>query len=281
MSSPGWYPDPGGQPGYRFWDGREWTSRLSTRPVTAGQPGSPGSSRGELTPAPPTRQPWRGWLVALAVAVAIVVVAVLAVRGLGGALDGLPGVSGGDPSADVCPQREARGTPDPQPNDGRVHSGPLSYPMLPGPWEQPIPENYVPFGRAVLQQFVETERAPGVRWGAAVMVGELVAGDGFFAPRDGAEIVLRCATGTFYGDAAVTRDDSLSQAMTVDGHDAWIMKSNLSFAVPGIEATSELLTVVIVDLDNGSAGLFASSVPGNTPQYSEAARRAMEGLRVN
>ena len=39
--------------------------------------------------------------------------------------------------------------------------------------------------------------------------------------------------------------------------------------------------VVIVDLDNGSAGLFASSVPGNSPQYDEPAQQAMEGLRVS
>ena len=49
----------------------------------------------------------------------------------------------------------------------------------------------------------------------------------------------------------------------------------------GCEATNELLTVVIVDLENGSAGLFASSVPGNTPQYNEPAKQAMEGLQVS
>ena len=43
------------------------------------------------------------------------------------------------------------------------------------------------------------------------MVGELVAGDGFFEPKDGAEIVLRCVTGTFYGDAEVTRNDSTAR----------------------------------------------------------------------
>ena len=69
--------------------------------------------------------------------------------------------------------------------------------------------------------------------------------------------------------------------MTVDGHDAWIMDSDLSFSIPELEATNELLTVVIVDLENGSAGLFASSVPGNSPQYNEPAQQAMEGLQVS
>jgi len=89
---------------------------------------------------------------------------------------------------------------------------------------------------------VETEPNPAPGWGAAVMVGELVAGDGFFEPKDGAEIVLRCVTGTFYGGAEVTRNDTTSQAMTVDGHEGWIMESDLSFSIPGLNATNELLT---------------------------------------
>ena len=28
-ASPGWYPDPSGQPTHRWWDGRQWTSKTS------------------------------------------------------------------------------------------------------------------------------------------------------------------------------------------------------------------------------------------------------------
>ena len=290
MSAAGWYPDPGNQPGaYRYWDGRGWTSQLTTPSgggPTAPPPGQtdPPGSRGPAPrpPRSPTGRSGRGWLIGLiAVVVVLVVLVVLAIRGLGGVLGGLPGVPGGDPSANVCPKPEASSTPSPPPNDGRVHSGPLSDPRLPSPWGPPLPEDDVPFGRDVLQQFVQTEQTSELSWGAAVMVGELVAGDGFFEPKDGAEIVLRCVTGTFYGKAEVTRNDTKSQAMTVDGHDAWIMESDLTFSIPELEATNELLTVVIVDLENGSAGLFASSVPGNSPQYNEPAQQAMEGLRVS
>lgn len=279
MSSPGWYPDPGGVPNlYRYWDGQAWTSQLTSQP---GGPSPAPSGRAGQPGAAPTKRSGRGWLIALiAIAIAVVVVVVLAVRGFSGGLGGLTGSPGGDPSADVCPKPEADSSPTPQPADGRVHSGPLSYPMLPSPWEAPQPNAEVPFGRDVQQQFVETEKTPTMRWGAAVMVGELVAGDGFYAPKDGAEIVLRCVTGTFYGNAEVTRHDTKSQAVTVDGHDGWLMESDLSFSIPGLEATNELLTVVIVDLKNGTAGLFASSVPGNAPQYNEPAKLAMEGLEV-
>ncbi len=307
MSTPGWYPDPGGQPGaYRYWDGSGWTNQLTSQP--AGPPAGPATGPANSNPNPtgsaagPAWSPTstgatagtgtagyaatppkkgRGWLVALiAVAVVLVIVVVLVVRNLGGALVGLPGLPGGNPSSNACPQPEANSSPTPRPPDGRVHSGPLSYPQLPSPWGAPLPNNEVPFGRDVLQQFVQTEQTPTMSWGAAVMVGELVAGDGFFEPKDGAEIVLKCVTGTFYGDAEVTRHDTVSKAMTVDGHDAWIMESDLSFSIEGLKATNELLTVVIVDLENGSAGLFASSVPGNSPQYNAPAERAMQGLRV-
>ncbi|MDN5762308.1 MAG: DUF2510 domain-containing protein [Microlunatus sp.] len=283
MSAPGWYPDPGGQPGlHRYWDGHSWTNQLSSQPAPAAGGTTPLGAPPNPTHTVPSQRSGRGWLIALiAVAVAVVVVVVLAVRGLSSAMGGVPGLPGGDPSADVCPKPETSSTPAPQPGDGRVHSGQLSYPQLPAPWGAPAPEYQVPFGRDVLQQFVQTEKTPTISWGAAVMVGELVAGDGFFAPKDGAEIVLRCVTGTFYGDAAVTRHDTRSQAMTVDGHDAWLMESDLSFSIPGLEATNELLTVVIVDLKDGSAGLFASSVPGNTPEYNAPARQAMKGLRVD
>lgn len=288
MSTPGWYPDPGGASGqYRYWDGRAWTNQVTTQVTTQptgprATPPKPFGAGGSGSALPPTRRTGRRWLIALvAVAIAVVVIIVLVVRGLGGVLSGVPGIPGGQPSDNVCPTPQADSSPTPQPNDGRVHSGPLSYPRLPDPWGAPTSANDVPFGRDVRQQFVQTEKLPTMSWGAAVMVGELVAGDGFFAPKDGAEIVLRCVTGTFYGDAAVTRHDTKSQAMTVDGYDAWIMESDLSFSIPGLQATNELLTVVIIDLGNGAAGLFASSVPGNAPQYNEPARQALQGLQVS
>ena len=289
MSAAGWYPDPSGVPGqYRYWDGQSWTQQVTTQlaptPVAPGPTQtSPYGLGGIGGPTGRKAGTGRKWLIALiAVGVALIVVIVLTVRALGGIGSGMPGIPGGQPSENVCPTPQADSSPVPQPNDGRVHGGPLSYPKLPAPWGEPTPaDKDVPFGRDVQQQFVQTETTSKLNWGAAVMVGELVAGDGFYAPKDGAEVVLRCVTGTFYGDAEVTRHDTKSQAMSVDGHDAWIMESDLSFSIPELQATNELLTVVIIDLGNGTAGLFASSVPGNASQYNAPARSALKGLRVS
>lgn len=39
MSQPGWYPDPSGQPGFRWWDGRTWTQQTTQNPSLG--PGGP------------------------------------------------------------------------------------------------------------------------------------------------------------------------------------------------------------------------------------------------
>ena len=230
--------------------------------------------------APPERR--IGWIIGLvAVVVAVVVIAVLAVRVVGGALGG-PLFPGQDPSQDICPTANP-GSPAPQPNDGRVHGGRLSYPTLGAPWRAPQPETRVAFGRDVLQQYVEIESGDFGQfssWGAAVLVGELVAGDGFFTPREGAAIVVKCVTGTFYGDTQVTRDDKRNAALKVDGRDAWIVESELGFDVPGLQAKHELLIIVIVDTGDGAGGLFFASIPENAPQLVAPARQALAGLRV-
>jgi hypothetical protein len=281
VSAPaGWYPDPGGRRGaYRYWDGRVWSSTTQDQvPRAPHPPGTPPPIR----PGHTRRSPI-GWIIALAALVlVIVVVVVLAVR-IGNVLGGGPFLPGQNPSEDVCPQPDP-GSAAPQPNDGRVHAGRLSYPTLGAPWAAPKPDYRVAFGRDVVQQYVEVESGDFGQyssWGGAVLIGELVAGDGFFTPRDGAAIVVKCVTGTFYGDTEVTRDDRKNAATTVDGREAWIIESELGFDVPNLKAKHELLIIVIVDTGDGSGGLFFASIPENAPELVAPARRALAALTVD
>jgi hypothetical protein len=210
----------------------------------------------------------------------LIIAVVLVVQRIGGE-DRVTADPGGQSSTEVCPKPDTA-TAEPQPGDGRVHAGKLSYPQLGAPWSAPEPEAGVAFGKGVLIQSVEIERSPAnQRWLAAVLVGELVAGDGFFSPRDGAAIVVKCVSGTFYGDSAVTRDDQRNEAIEIDGHDAWVIESQLGFDVPGIQAKSERLIVVIVDTGGASAGLFYASIPENAAQLLAPAREALAGLTVD
>src|SRR5262245_37588262 len=102
------------------------------------------------------KSPIGWWLGGAALLIVIVVVAVLAIRAVTGGQLGTTGGPIGQPSQDVCP---AENTASPEqsashPADGRVHGGPVSYPMLGPPWGAPQGENRVPFGSDVQSQVV-------------------------------------------------------------------------------------------------------------------------------
>ena len=224
------------------------------------------------------------WVGAAALALVLVVVGVVAIRAAtnGGSAGG--GASG-QASSDQCPpQRLDSPTAAPSdPGDGRVHGGPVSYPRLGDPWRAPTGENRVPFGINVVSQdvLVEQNYQPRKNWVASVLVGELQAGDGFFTPEQGSQIVVRCILGVFYGDARVSSDVVQNKAATIDGKDAWIVESKLSFEIPGLQTTGERLIVAIVQAGPERSGLFYASIPDTTPQLLQPARDALEQLKVD
>ncbi|MDO5501145.1 MAG: DUF2510 domain-containing protein [Propionibacteriaceae bacterium] len=291
MSAPGWYPDPGGQPGmFRYWDGQAWSAALSPNPQAA----PPGSSMGPLGAADEVRpavagEPSRsggkgGLLAAAAIVVVLVVVVGFIVRGVAGGLgngrEGTEtGVGGPRP---VCPEFDTQPATETATRDGRVYGGKLSYPQLGAPWSEPSREVRVPYGRnAWTQSILVEEYTATSSWVASVMVAELNAGDGFFTPQEGSEIVVTCIVGSFYGDAKVDRDDIVNQAMTVDGHDAWLVETNLSFKIPNLQTEGEWLAVLIVETGEGTASLYSASIPNTSPQWEAPARNAMADLRVD
>ena len=223
------------------------------------------------------------WIVGAVLVVAIVVIGVLAIRAVTGgtATPATPG--GGQPSSEVCPpQSTETPSPSPRPNDGRVHGGPLSYPLLGPPWQSPQPDPRVPFGRDELTQqvVVEPNYEPNSSWVASVLVGELQAGDGFFTPEQGSQIVVKCILGAFYGDNPVSSDVKVNRAITIDGHEAWLVESHLTFDIPNLETKGETLIVAIVAASNTS-GLYYASIPDTVPDLLPVARKTLEQLTVD
>lgn len=276
---------------YRYWTGTSWTAAVTPNPQAAPPPTGPGRPP-ETTPGPqqPRKSATGWWVGGAVILMAVALIAWLGVQAFtrvigGGSITGDP-PGGSNPTQDICPRipADAATTPPPQRNDGRVHGGKLSYPMLGAPWGPVQGDNRVPFGREVAEQIVMVEPdydGFGSSWVASVLVGELVAGDGFFSPQEGAEIVMRCVVGEFYADAVVERDDLVSEATTVDGHDAWLVESHLSFDIPGLETKGELAIVVIVDTGTESASLYYASIPDTVPHLVDDARTAMEQLTVD
>ncbi|NLE18654.1 MAG: hypothetical protein GX632_08980, partial [Propioniciclava sp.] len=166
---------------------------------------------------------------------------------------------------------------------GRVQGGKLSYPQLGEPWGVVKEETRVPFGRDVFGQDVMLESnydGRGSSWVASLVVGELVAGDGFFSPEQGAEIVTRCVLGVFYGDAEIGRTDRVNQATTVDGHDAWLVEMHLTFDIPGLQEKGETAIIMIVATAPESSSIYYASIPDSRPDLLQTARQIQGQLRV-
>lgn len=273
---------------FRFWTGTAWTAAVTATPSATPPPdfgGSPGQPSG---PNQPRQRLSLGWVAGgVAALVALGLIVWLVTQGIGRLANGEdPFPTTGQASQNVCPKVDTTQTTTPpiQRNDGRVHGGKLSYPMLGAPWGPVQGDNRVPFGRDVAEQIVLVEPSYdgfGSDWVASVLVGELVAGDGFFSPQEGSQIVMKCVVGEFYGDAVVQRDDKVSKAMTVDGHDAWLVESQLSFDIPGLKTKGELAIVVIVDTGEESASLYYASIPDTVPDLVDDARWVLEHLEVD
>lgn len=296
---PGWYPDPAGAPGrFRFWDGQTWGPDTTDRPDAALPPTGPqfpvsgppvrGSEDRNFAPAGfvPAQRSARGWwIAAAAVLVAVIVVVALVVRSVGGG--GLTEGSGGpgdDPTQQTCPRVTDTASPVAPSTGDRVRSGRLSYPRLPSPFGAPVADDRTPFGHDVQSQQAEVERSTDgdTIWVAWALIARLMAGDGFYGPQQGAGVVADCVVALFYDDHEMNRTDIRREAMTVDGHPAYLIESHLTFDIPGIRTKGETMIVVVVDVgQQGEAGLFYGTIPDTSPQFLAPIRAALADLQVD
>jgi hypothetical protein len=222
-------------------------------------------------------------LAAVAVLMAVVVVGVLVVRSLGGALLDGPDAPGEGSSPDPCASALTSDSPMAPASGDRVRSGELSYPRLPAPFDPPIPDDRTPFGHDVQSQqaFVERSADGETTWVAWALIARLLAGDGFYGPEQGAGVVANCVVALFYDDHEIARTDTRREALTVDGHEAYLIEAHLTFDIPGIVAKGETMIVVVVDVGtDGEAGLFYGTIPDNAPQFLPPIRAALADLQV-
>ena len=141
----------------------------------------------------------------------------------------------------------------------------------------------MPFGSDVQSQLVPDQidyDGNGANWVAQILVGELQAGDGFFTPEQGAQIVVKCILGAFYGNNPVNSKVKVNEKTTIDGHEAWLVESQLTFDIAGLKAKGELLIVAIVSAGNRS-GLYYATIPDTKPELVQPARDALEQLQVD
>lgn len=190
-----------------------------------------------------------------------------------------------DPSAAFpCPAIE-RPTASPAPaavTGGRVRVDRISFPAAPAPFSRPTSYGYLPFAVAMASQqaTIEPSTPQSMGWEASLTVGRLGSADGAWGASRAAEVVSQCSLSiTWRGidyQPRVRRDEGTR----VNGHEAWIRTTDLSFSVPGVRTTSELQTVVIVQVGDDSYA-FLSYLPGTAPELKDALDAVQRGLRVD
>ncbi len=182
-----------------------------------------------------------------------------------------------------CPavERPTADSPRPVVASGRVGVGRVSYPLAPAPFEAPSNVDYIPFANLVGAQHANVERstASSMGWDAVVLLARLSSVDGAWGAQRAAEVVAQCSLSmTWLGidyHPRVTRDE----ASVVDGHEAWIRVTELSFTVPGIRASTEVQTVIILQTE-GESYAYLSYLPDTAPQLKPVLDATREGLRV-
>lgn len=295
MSSPGWYPDPAGDPDLqRYWDGSGWSSQ--TRPVDKSAPEGPSAwpelEQQQAEAWSPVEAPGRrrtGLFVALGV-VAVLVVGggVAAAVTLGGHDESAgPGPSAGpsvsvsaSPSASStalpivndCPSSDYSGTED-KPKDGRVHGGGLSFPHQPGSTWRDVG---LPWANDVQSEAVDLKGS----WSRLYAVGLLPSWSGYTSLQSTAETLMSCIAHDKDSYPNATRFvPKYSRATKVSGDDAWEVRANVYVAdgpYPG-----GTVHVVVVDTGRKSYSAFMGDSPIGVKSDLAVLDKVVKGLRVD
>lgn len=296
MAEEGWYPDPDGSSGFRYWDGRRWTASPSPHPSPA-PPGLPTADRS--APARTRRRGLGLLLGALALLILIAVVATVVVTRPGrsdttGTSAPNSTISSYDDGRTDTPRASSSATPSTQPrpvacdqasidqertppSDGRVHGGPLSFEQLPPAWSRPQPTSRVPYSR---DSHVQTLNLPEeLPWQASAQVGITIF-TSFPGGAAATNAMLQCVlTSDFYTAVNVSLTKNTVTSTTVSGHRATQRDALLRFSHPELSTKGSRLRFVVVESD--PITYYFSAVPMERSDLITQLDRATRSLEVS
>lgn len=293
---PGWYPDPAGTPNhYRYWDGQQWSAHSTPNP----QDGDPG-------PAEPQGRGPLILIVALLVAIALVVAGVLLVRsdngGTGPAKEdtnsSTPTISAWDEtSKPSVPPSQPPSEPDPSGAEwttcpsganrperwdgGDLEGGGLIAASIDG-WRDGGTWFLLPWLHDSQAQIDKVASSGLVSWFSASAVGAVSVADGFDSPRTAAQYATDCfATSDYYSGFTGSKQIS-SQEISVDGHSAWWIRSEVYVEMPSLpDVPGDVIDIVAVDTgDPESIGMYISSATLGDDSRQQQVDAARDSLRV-
>lgn len=183
-----------------------------------------------------------------------------------------------------CPafERPTSASPTPVLAAGRVRVGAMSYPAAAAPFGPVSNLEYVPFANLLGSQSanVEPGSSTSMGWDAVVTLARMSSGDGAWGGQSGAEVVSQCSLSITWRGIDYHPQVRRDEATEVDGHDAWIRVTDLTFTVPGVRANAEVQTVVIVQVGDASYA-YLSYLPNSAPELADTIAATLDGLRVD
>ena len=269
----GWYPDPGGAAGrFRYWDGSAWSADTTAdpqhtpppRPGDGASPNRPGGNKG-----------WIVALVVLAIVTAVVIAAVL--WGTGGVQFNQPAqedTNSSTPTVSAWDETSSPTTPPPPPTNsggqlvscpvtqqvgntpqraGQLTADTLSVSWISG-WTidsmhlDPVYDLHAQVDQVYFD------------WMSNIAVGLLSNADGFVDISTSAELIMECFASSGYYIGFTGREDIIpGQQISISGHPAWHIQSNIY--VNGYPVPGDVVDIIVVDLgtDKDHLGLFFSS----------------------
>lgn len=161
-----------------------------------------------------------------------------------------------------------------------VRSGGLSYPELAAPFAAPTRTTLLQFDylREVASQFAVLRYHGSSTGGAEVMIARAPIADGFSTPRQVAELLFGCVQVRFPG---AQEKGHRSRSTTVDGHQAWLIRSHLGYGGVDAGVKSETLIVMVVATGDGENGVFYADLPDTHPELLPRAEQAFRHVSVS
>ena len=286
---PGWYPDPDGTPGLvRWWTGATWSDvatpagpgvAVQSSPVLAPPAPLP-------APAPPEEPPTGGglrssWVIGIALLVLVAVVGGAVFLGRSGSEQPVAEAPVGAPS----PQPLPRTGPAFPPDTVRIideESG-ISYPYLGDGWSEFDLGMQAEVTAIAGQYFTTQDLTPeGTTFIAQCTSGPLAEGLGWGGPatlQTTTQTVADSARFNYYprpNERRVLRDE----ARTVDGHAAHLYEFQLTWDVPGYDASGERAAMLLIDVGRPSPALLYISIPNTHAELYGVIERVIDAVEV-
>jgi hypothetical protein len=284
--APGWYPDPDGAAGMvRWWNGISWSDVatpagpgvvVQSSPVLA-PPARPTAP--EPSPAPSATGNRTPWIVGISLLVLVAVVGAALFLGRSGSEPAVadPAV----PSAQPLPPAGPTFAP------GTVRiiddvAG-VSYPFLGDGWyEWALWDQYETTDTAG-QYFTTQELTPdGKTFISQCSSGPLAEGYGWAGPstlQSSLATVADSVRHNYYpgpNERTVLRDE----ARTVDGHAAHLYEFQLSWDVPGYDASGERAALLLIDVGRPAPALLYISIPNTHAELYGVIDRVLDAVEV-